>query len=260
MKTKNSYILTLSILILLGLAACTGKTGNEEASSGREIEVLETIPVIQKKDSTVPEKLTAALLPEEFGHKGTFFEAWQWYDLNGKNILILSIADKKEKDKEGEETKTRELFGKQYVVPEAGAKPEILWELYDIEKSCPYDITAEYLFSPIFMDLDNNKVKESYILYKLACRSDVSPARMKIVVHEGKNKYALRGEMYMKMNPKADTLNTQQWEPDLSKVKVNKDDYTSSWGRFENANDFAGAPKAFFEQAKELWLENFIEN
>jgi hypothetical protein len=43
-------------------------------------------------------------------------------------------------------------------------------------------------------DLDGNGIAESTFLYKLGCRSDVSPDRLKLIMHEGKAKYALRGE------------------------------------------------------------------
>ena len=42
-------------------------------------------------------------------------------------------------------------------------------------------------------DLDSDGIAESTFLYKLSCRSDISPARLKLIMHKGAAKYAMRG-------------------------------------------------------------------
>ena len=44
----------------------------------------------------------------------------------------------------------------------------------------------------VVTDLDQDGIAETTVQYKLACRSDVSPALMKLVMHEGETKYAHR--------------------------------------------------------------------
>ncbi len=42
-------------------------------------------------------------------------------------------------------------------------------------------------------DVDADGVAEIAFLCKLSCRSDVSPARLKLIMYEGAQKYAIRG-------------------------------------------------------------------
>jgi hypothetical protein len=253
------------LLAALLLAACSGqKQDSQNAAQDSSAVSLTTVEtenkVAVKKDSTVPAIMEGHELPEDCFFTGNFKEAWTWYDLNGKNILLLSSYEKSWKEEETDETaNTKELYARHYIQKESGS--ELLWELYDLEKDCIFDLTAEFLFSPQFTDIDKDGIKESTLAYKLACRSDVSPARMKIVMHENENKYALRGIMYIPMHQQGDpdTTDYSNWQPDLSKLKVKKDDYAGYWGRYENAKDFASAPPSFLENAKQLWLDNFVE-
>lgn len=217
--------------------------------------------VVAKKDSSFPMSIEKSGLLSGITFKGDFKEAWTWKDLNGVNFLILSSNLKIKKGNEDfDDEKTQELFAKHFIVSKENLKPELLWEMYDLEKDCIFDLVSEFMISPIITDLDNNGIKESFLVYKLACRSDVSPARMKIVVHENKNKFALRGSMYIKMNIEEDKISAENWEPNLTKINAKESDYSANWGRYENELEFEKAPKAFLEKAKSLWLENFIEN
>jgi len=84
--------------------------------------------------------------------------------------------------------------------------------------------------------LDGNGIAESTFLYKLGCRSDVSPNRLKLIMHEGKAKYALRGET---MVPTTDP------EKKLGGQKA-----------IDPA--FRRAPKAFLDHALQQW-NAFVE-
>lgn len=71
----------------------------------------------------------------------------------------------------------------------------MLWKLYDLVEICPYDLDATFLPNSLTItDLDDNGIAESTFLYKLGCGSDVSPVQLKLIMHEGKAKYALRWE------------------------------------------------------------------
>jgi uncharacterized protein YcfL len=263
-KITHLLFSTALFLLLIGCSSNKENSKNQDSLS----QLIDTIPPVENispsKDSTKPSSVRGSALSSEYSYKGDFQEAWKWYDANGKNVLILSKSEQLEQSSneyDEFEGRTAELFAKHYLMRSSTPKPEILWELYDLEKLCEFDLTAAFVFSPVFTDLDQDNVKESFIAYKLACRSDLSPARMKIIVHENKDKYALRGDMFIRMNPEVeDTFAIEKWEPDLSKVSLDKEDYVGTWGRYENAKDFSGAPAAFLEKAKELWVENFREN
>lgn len=260
---NRSLFFLLTVLLLAGCSDQKQDKNTVRDSASVSFTTVETEnKTVTKKDSTIPASIPGHEVPNDCNFKGDFKEAWTWYDLNGKNILVLSSRSESHKEEGiGEEVNTSELFAKHYIWKGKESKAVLLWELYDLEKECIFDLTAEFLFSPVFTDLDNDQIKESFLVYKLACRSDVSPARMKIVAHENKDKYALRGIMYIPMIQQGDpdTTDYSNWEPDLSKLDIREDNYVGYWGRYENANDFASAPPAYMEYAKQLWLENFIE-
>ena len=86
-----------------------------------------------------------------------------------------------------------EVHGYHYV--KVKGQYRLLWRLHDLVDICQYDLDATFLPNSLTItDLDNNGIAESTFLYKLGCRSDVSPVQLKLIMHEGKAKYALRGE------------------------------------------------------------------
>jgi hypothetical protein len=210
-------------------------------------------------DTTIPFAIEASKIKENVKWQGELTEAWIWYDKNGKNILVLSKENWVKHEEE--DVYNANLFAKHFIVKKESKEPLLLWETHDFIHDCIFDLTAEFIISPVIVDSDRNGIMETYLVYKISCRSDVSPAHMKIIVHEGKQKYALRGIMAMKVNGYDDSLYVESREPDLSKIFTDKATVYANltdWGRFENANDFKTAP-AFYETARQLWIENRIE-
>ncbi|HET6229686.1 MAG TPA: hypothetical protein VFE05_06350 [Longimicrobiaceae bacterium] len=63
-----------------------------------------------------------------------------------------------------------------------------------LQPACDFDLTAGFEPGSLAVtDLDRDGVAETSFLYVLACRSDVSPAVLKLIMHEGAAKYAIRG-------------------------------------------------------------------
>lgn len=42
-------------------------------------------------------------------------------------------------------------------------------------------------------DLDQNGTPEIWIMYRIACRGDISPSELKLIMYEGNKKYKLQG-------------------------------------------------------------------
>ncbi len=60
----------------------------------------------------------------------------------------------------------------------------------DFAKECPLYIQVNFIRNTFAVtDLNKNGKAEVWLMYKTACRSDVSPANMKIVMYEGNKKY-----------------------------------------------------------------------
>ena len=262
MKTSTFIFYFTTLFFAIACSSTEQKNGTKDSLTDLSDSTLvdKNSIVVAQKDSTIPLSLNSSALAKSINYKGDFKEAWTWYDLNGANFLVLSSNRiTKKGDENFDDENTQELFAKHYVIRSSNLNPELLWEMYDLEKECAFDLTADFILSPVITDLDNDGIKESFIVYKLACRSDVSPARMKVVVHENKNKYTLRGSMYIKMNPEEDSVSVENWEPNLSKFNSTDKNYSVSWGRYENEKEFISAPVVFLDKAKALWLENFIE-
>ena len=69
------------------------------------------------------------------------------------------------------------------------------WKVYDYIDDCPVDIVASFVKNTFkITDLDNNGVAEIWLMYKTVCHGDVSPSEMKIIMYQGNQKFAMRGE------------------------------------------------------------------
>jgi hypothetical protein len=203
--------------------------------------------------------LTQSDIPESIEIKGDLLIAKKWIDKNGENILVVSRKGPLEETEyevefSGDE-RYAELFGVQYL--KEGDNYRILWDIYDFERHCPFDLWLGLLpNSTRITDLDSNGITETTLIYKQTCRSDVSPSNMKLIMHENDTKMGLRGLMILEMDKGRIDEN---FEPDLSKVDTSglrdMDLYIELYGRYNNENDFKDKPKEFLEYAKSLWLD-----
>ena len=114
----------------------------------------------------------------------------------------------------------------------------LLWELTDSISSCPEDLelSAGFMLEGFEVtDLDNNGLGETWLIYKMSCRGDVSPATMKIAMHEGVKKYLICGE---------------------NRVPYKDGKYLG--GQREMDDNFINGPKQFSEFGSALW-DRFID-
>jgi hypothetical protein len=77
---------------------------------------------------------------------------------------------------------------------------------------------------------------EVWIMYTTVCHGDVSPGDMKIIMYEGKQKFAMRGH---------------------DKVQVSEKDFDGGDYKFDQA--FNAGPKAFRDFAVKLWNKNIMQ-
>ncbi|MBR6466741.1 MAG: hypothetical protein IKT16_01145 [Desulfovibrio sp.] len=114
---------------------------------------------------------------------------------------------------------------------EQGGEP--LWTINDGVEEC-VDAAAKGRFSagaPVITDLDGDGLLEIWTGYIVGCRSDVSPEDLKIIMYEGRKKYAMRGETLI--------------DVDGSRM--------GGKGKMDGA--FREAPEAFRRQAQKLWRQ-----
>lgn len=135
------------------------------------------------------------IIPSEISYSGTPVAMVTWEDKSGNNLLFVTETEEKFKRDE----RTKELYAYHYFT--GATENKQLWKIYDYIKDCPVDVTLSYINESLrITDLDNDGTGESSFLYKMSCKGDVSADALKLIMHEGEKKYALRGSMNLIMN------------------------------------------------------------
>ncbi len=246
---KNLLILTISVLVLFSCGICRKYTSNDnskkvETTTEKSESVKEENknPTEEKKTvtNTEVEMLTfdKSSLPSDIKYSGNIITGKRWTDKNGENILILTKTNiKKKKSKQpdfDDYIQECELYGYHYV--SSGGSFSLLWKISDFINDCPLDLTLDFIPNSLTItDINENGIAESTFLYKMACRGDVSPSELKLMMHENDNKYAIRGNMDIK----ADMINEK--------------------GSYKVDKSFNNAPEGFLNYAKEQWKEFKLE-
>ena len=206
---------------------------------------------IALKDNTITEKpyvlnvekIDSTQFPKPIKYEGFVKNAVRWKDKQGDNIAFTTETGyhfNKKFVHDSEYSTDAELFAYHYIISGNEAKPN--WKIYDYISDCPVDIAASFVKNAFSVtDLDHNGIAEIWVMYKTACHGDVSPLNMKIIMYEGKNKYAMRGENKVQIG----TLENGEKE--------------FIGGEFKLDENFKNGPKVFKEFAEKLWSDNLIE-
>lgn len=248
------------LLVLLTACNSSEETKKEEAVINNSPEKIAN----EQVTAIVPVELRVDQIPASLKFRGKINEAWQWMDKLGDNILITSYVEAfgdHQKNEFGVEGQTAELHAFHFVKKDTGYA--LLWKVSDAMKSCPFDLTVAFMKgAATITDLDSNGIAETTIQYKLACRSDVSPAYMKLIMHEDTMKYSLRGPMWIKSGEENRFTVTEN-DMNLEKLPKKTDEYEQilqSFGRYESEKEFAGAPAAFLAHARKQWMKYVKES
>ncbi len=99
--------------------------------------------------------------------------------------LVLSSTTRS-----GKAGESRQLFAQLY----AGAKPKLVRLVQDGVPNCQLDLTASFVQGSVsFADVDGDGVVEVGLAYDLGCDATERPTPRKLIVLEGADKHALRG-------------------------------------------------------------------
>jgi len=243
------------------LSACNSSSSKKDSGEATVDTARINNPAVRETTALAiqPVKITAAQVPVSIKYNGKLNEAWQWSDKLGENILITSFTapyDDKEKNEYGEEGQSAGLHASQYVKKEGSYT--LLWNIDDGEKSCPFDITCSFIKDATAVtDLDKDGLAETTVLYRLSCRSDVSPSVMKLILYEGSEKYFLQGLSWIKASEE-DKFTVTETDANLETLpgyKKTEGEYMKTFGRYESEKGFAGAPAEFLTYARQTWMK-----
>lgn len=239
---KKNLVLILAVLVTFSLYSCGKK---DEVKPTTETKKEEPKKEVETKTEKAPEatgqntgklevlKFDKKDIPSDIKYKGKIIGGAKWKDANGENVLIVTETEiQNGKDKEGNDAISKELFAYNYTIKSDGST--VLWQINDFVKDCPLDLALNLNPNSITVtDLNENGIAETTFLYRMSCKGDVSPDDLKLMMHEGKDKYALRGtnELKYKVNGKT----------------------TKEGGDYKVDASFDKAPKGFLDYAKQQW-------
>lgn len=187
---KKIFLILSVVSILWGCQS--EKEADKPPSTENKIEVQAT-PEKQPGFTIIPFEI--GTLPPEMHVKGKIIGGKKWSDANGENTLILSTVEpfypgKVKKDEPN--GMDAELYATLFVKKNNTISE--LWKIQDYVRDCPLDIVCMFLPEALTVtDLDGNNIAETTIIYRTACRGDVSPATQKLIMYNGISKLAIRG-------------------------------------------------------------------
>jgi hypothetical protein len=171
-------------------------------------------------------------LPEK---NGTTAYKLTFDDLDGEHAITFTLGPVKAKLKGEERLVSRRLDVVHLWKKTPKHRFFQLWSAKDFVVDCPFDLTFKLFKESIRVsDVNANGKTEVVFAYVTGCRSDVSPDTMKVLLYEGKEKFALRGQ---------------------NKIQVGvdeKDKPTFAGGEFKADQGF---PPKFLPIAQTVWNE-----
>ena len=171
-----------------------------------------------------------ARLPEV---KGKLVKALRYQDASGENLILLTRTEEMFR-RVGEERYlggSREIFAYRFLMQ--GSSAEQQWRVRDYVLDCRYEVEIEFILKGLQVsDLDKNGLAEVWLPYRLACRAEQAPGTMKIIMYEGGQKYAVRGQ-----------------------TKVQYPNSAYAGGDYVMDKALTEAPPRFREFAAELWAK-----
>lgn len=188
------------------------------------------LPVYSQFKITTP---AVTQLPKTIQYKGNIVQTAQWKDSLGNNTILLTETGIHDVDSNG--NRGAALYAMHFLNKSDSA--QLVWKVYDFIDECPVDVVASFVKNGFAVtDLNQNGIAEVWMMYRITCQGDVSPVPMKIIMYEGKQKYAARGN---------------------TKVKVSAGEFMG--GDYELDDAFKNAPGAFKKYADELWQKHKLE-
>lgn len=173
-------------------------------------------------------------VPAGVQYSGHVIDAVRYSDKNGDHIVLTTetgeVAVKGDND-----YRKADLYAYQYDIK--GGKPMLSWTIHDLVSDCPVDIACNFVPKTFAVtDLNNDGKAEVWVMYQTACRGDVSPLTMKVIMYQDHQKFAVRG---------------------TTKSRVSDKDFMGGDYKFDEA--FKSGPEAFRKYASALWGKNILE-
>lgn len=188
-------------------------------------------------------QLDKTAIPKSIKYTGHIIDAVSFTDKDGEHLVITTESGIiSSKGPDSDNFRNEELHA--YHYRKTAGELKLTWQTYDFIKDCDVDLAAHYLPKTFAVtDLDNNGTAEVWLMYKTVCHGDVSPSDLKIIMHEGDKKYAVRGTTKVILPGEKETAPKETYG-----------------GKYTFDAVFKAGPKSFRDYASALWKNNMIED
>ena len=178
--------------------------------------------------------LAPAAVPTALKRSGRVVQALRYTDRTGTyTVLATQSGPAPDPAAQSSDGQRADLYAYQY----AASGPAPTWQLHDFVADCPLDLEAHFLPKGLAVtDLDQDGMAEVWLVYRTTCRGDVSPSTQKIIMHEGPQKYAVRG---------------------TSRIAIGNGQYDGGTYTLDAA--WQAAPVSFRQHAARLWQQHRAE-
>ncbi|EHQ28555.1 M949_RS01915 family surface polysaccharide biosynthesis protein [Mucilaginibacter paludis] len=184
-------------------------------------------------------KIPVAAIPLPIHYNAKIKDAFKYTDAEGEHIAFITetgVVQLKAATDE-DEFKGGDLYAYSYKMN--NGQPVLSWQVHDFVKDCQFDVVANYLPDTFTVtDLNNDGKAEVWLMYRTTCRSDVSPASMKIIMYQSGKKYAMRGTV---------------------KTLVSTKPLHYDGGKYTFDESFKTSDAVFRKYAEDLWKKNLLE-
>ena len=182
-----------------------------------------------------PGLIDPRILSSELKHQGNIVKAFMWNENLLENYILYCETDVYNSSGNFPDGKNKEFYIYYYIVQ--NGETTLMWKINDFVKDCEFDLETHFINEALTVtDLDENGVNEIWTMYRFGCKSDVSPWPLKLIMYEGNEKYAIRGET----RDYVQSYNKEEDSPKKTDVK------------------FKNADSRILEYAINLWKKNNI--
>lgn len=166
-----------------------------------------------------PGLIYPGILSSELKHQGNIVKAFMWNENLSENYILYCETDVYDSGTDMPDGKNKEFYIYYYIVQ--NGETNLMWKINDFVKDCEFDLETHFINEALTVtDLDENGIKEIWTMYRFGCKSDVSPWPLKLIMYEGNEKYAIRGET----RDYAQSYNKEEDSPKKTDVKLKNAD------------------------------------
>ncbi|HEY7767311.1 M949_RS01915 family surface polysaccharide biosynthesis protein [Longimicrobium sp.] len=226
---------------VLGCLAAAAFLGCEPASrnDARRALAADTTEPVRPAEVAALEVLSfdPETLPPNADVTGNVVDGARWRDAKGENVVVLAeTGEFPSASACDSDPQCRDAEIRAYHFARNGSAWKRLWLVTDFQRQCDFDLIAEFVKGSLSVtDLDHDGVGESTFLYALTCTSDVSPSTLKLIMHEGQAKYAIRGttDLSAMLGTSEDAGGDRNVDPAFERAHPRQRSYAlAQWERF----------------------------